>query len=302
MTTSKSPFMSGDNSIQWAFAGGKEHGLAVLKALEETGFRPFLIAAPETFSEADRQAMGDYAEERKTDFAVSRTMEEMTERLRALDLLLVCRFELLPEAVFSAPGLGAVNLHPSLLPKYRGVHPLSWALIDGETETGVTAHVIDQGIDSGPVLVQKSFPITDDDDIWTLTDKSARLSGEVAVELFRHIAETNTLPEIKSIAGPSSYARRRTPGDGRIDWRQTSRRIFNLVRALRPPLPPAFTQLNGETVSILDCALPVEAASGDAVPGTVLDRLSDGRARIKTGDGEVTVKIESPIKKGDRLG
>ena len=289
--------MNETSRISWAFAGGKPQGLKVLQTLAERGFVPRFAVAAETLPEDDRGALERLAGELGVDFLASRTMEEIASRLDGLDLLLVCRFELLPREVYERPRLGSVNIHPSLLPKYRGIHPISWALINGEKRTGVTVHVIDDGIDTGPILLRQVVPITEQDNIWTLTAACDDASASLATRLFQHIARKGGLPAAKKLRGRSSYARRRTPEDSRVDWSRSARTIFNSVRALRPPLPPVFTITDaGERISVLDCEVP------EYPPGMVLGTAPEGRYIVKTGDSVVLIETNGPLEPGSKLG
>lgn len=264
------------NEIRWAFAGGKAQGIAVLAALVEAGFVPTGLCA----SVAD-------------ELPILRTLCPGAEVANSpdwegLDLILTCRFRLLAPETFSRPKWGAMNLHSSLLPKYRGVHPVSWALIDGETETGVTLHRIDAGIDTGPILNQAAVPIEAGDDLWSLTEKLDRRSVELALIFFRQLAATGMMPQGRPQTGLSSYARRRHPEDGAFSFDWTSRKIRDLIRALPPPMPVAFAQTAKGKFAASRCEILREGGAPPAAPGTVL--RDDSGFEFATADG--TVRLE----------
>jgi len=264
------------NEIRWAFAGGRAQGIAVLAALVEAGFVPAGLCAL-------------FADE----LPILKTLCPEAEvadspEWEGLDLILTCRFHLLAPEIFLRPKWGAVNLHSSLLPKYRGVHPVSWALIDGQTETGVTLHRIDSGIDTGPILDQAVIPIEASDDLWSLTERLNRLSADLAVDLFRKLAATGTMPQGRPQSGPSSYARKRLPEDGAFSFDWTSRKIRDLIRALPPPMPAAFAQTPKGKFAASRCEILREGGASPAVPGTVLK--DDSGFEFATADG--TVRLE----------
>ncbi len=267
--------------FRWGFAGGKPEGLEIIEHLAQRGFPPAFIVPPESLPHADRECLELASRRYGTRYLAAQSHDQLAELAAGLDLLLLCRYDIIPEKVFAAPRLGSVNIHPSLLPKYRGVHPISWALINGETHTGVTLHRVSRKIDEGEILYQKSVAITDSDDIWSLTDTLRAVSTAMSLELFDFISLQNALPPSRPQAGTPSVAPRRTPDDGLIDWSWPSRRIFNLVRALRPPLPPAFWITEDSIkLGVVDCRL----SDQDEKPSDM-----DGWRQADTGDGTVYV-------------
>lgn len=273
-------FVYGDELL-WAFAGGKPEGLAVLNALHDAGFKPSLIFAPSTFPSDDLQQIRFFAEKLTIPFVVSNDLSRQQSKLKKMDLLLTCRFELISRNVFNSPKFGSVNIHPSLLPQYRGVHPLSWAIINDESESGVSIHKIDEGIDTGPLLLQKSFEITDDDDIVTIGEKAKNLSVELSLDFFKIITETGRLPFQIPYTRDASYAPRRGPEDGEVDLSMTARQIFKMSQALQHPLPYAF---------LID-----EHGNKRLIQKACLERFQGalppfGWEKLKTQEGNVFVK------------
>ena len=294
--------MTDKAGFRWAFAGCKPQGAGILSALGQDGFVPDFCAVPTDLADADDAEMHSVASHLSVPVYRSQRLEELEHRLAALDLLLVCRFALLPPAIFTAPRLGAVNVHSSLLPRYRGVHPVSWALINGETETGVTLHRIGEGADTGPILSQSHVAIDDNDDLWSLTAKLNAVSASSVLHLFNGIAATGDLPAARPQAGRPSMAPRRTPDDSRIDWAGAAQTISNLVRALPVPLPAAFCFAgDGRRVEIRSARLcaPCESLG---VPGQVVQGDADGVARVLCGDGRcLDVIADHSLAAGDVL-
>jgi len=167
---------------------------------------------------------------------------EFIEQVRALapELIVVVAYgQILPPALLEIPRHGCLNVHTSILPKYRGAAPIQWAIVDGESETGVTIMKMDAGLDTGPVVAECRTPITDEDDGQTLHDRIALLGAELLVRTIPDYASGRTQPVAQPAEG-ASYARKITKDDGRIDWSRPARAIFNQVRGFNP-WPGAFT-------------------------------------------------------------
>ncbi len=194
----------------------------------------------------------------------------------------------LPRVVLDIFPRGALNLHPSLLPRWRGASPIPAAILAGDTETGVTVMLVDEGMDSGPVLAQERVPILDDDDGETLSERLAAQGAELtAATLQRWLdGEIEATPQDESAA---TLTKRLTREDGRIDWTDEAARIARQVRAYRP-WPGSFTFWRGSRLEVLE-ASPVEGLG--AAPGTV-HGSSAHPIVIETGDGALAVTALKP--------
>ncbi len=173
---------------------------------------------------------------------------------------------MIPEALLSIPPRGAMNLHGSLLPKYRGRCPVNWVIVNGETETGVTLHYMVKAADAGDMVGQKKVAITGEDTAVTLMGKI----NEAGVELFRELLPeiiAGKAPRIPQDASQATYFGGRRPEDGRIDWRQPAGDLHNLVRAVTHPYPGAFTEREGKRLLVWQSRID-EAFSGR--PGEIL--------------------------------
>lgn len=171
--------------------------------------------------------------------------EEFIAQLRALqpDLIVVAAYgQILPQSLLDIPRLGCLNVHTSLLPKYRGAAPIQWAILDGDAETGVTIMKMDAGLDTGPMLSTVKTAITPEDNAQTLHDRLAALGGELLVKTIPDYAEGRISPVPQPAEG-ASYARKISKEDGQIDWAQPARVLWNRVRGFTP-WPGAFTHLN----------------------------------------------------------
>jgi methionyl-tRNA formyltransferase len=179
----------------------------------------------------------------------------------------------------------AVNFHPSLLPRHRGVAPIVWAIADGDRVTGLTAHYIDEGVDTGAVIVQRPLPIHAEDTGYRLHLKMARLVRATASALLRAFFAGEGLGSGIPQSGVATYHSRRDPQLNHLDWTSSRHRIRNIVRALAPPLPGAFTLLNDEALVIARVEfVPDEQAGRELRPGMV-ELASDGVPLVWAGDG-----------------
>ena len=184
---------------------------------------------------------------------------------------------ILPPAVLGAPRLGCINAHASLLPRWRGAAPIQRAIMDGDTETGVTIMRMDEGLDTGPILMAERVPIGPDTTGGTLHDTLAALSARLVVEAV-HALAAGTLAETPQPVDGATYARKIEKHEAAIDWRSPAAQIERTVRALAPR-PGAWFDHEGERIKVL--AAEVAVGATNAPPGTVVgDALT-----VACGDG-----------------
>jgi methionyl-tRNA formyltransferase len=157
---------------------------------------------------------------------------------------------MLKAPLLALPHRGALNMHGSLLPKYRGRVPVNWAIIHGETETGATLHYMLDRADSGDIVAQQAVPILPDDTAKEVFDK-VTVAAELALSRALPALLAGNAPQIKQDAKASTYYGRRKPEDGMIDWSKSAMAIHNLVRAVAPPYPGAFTAVAGRQARVL---------------------------------------------------
>jgi methionyl-tRNA formyltransferase len=211
---------------------------------------------------------------------------EFIELVREMtpDLIVVVAFgQILPKALLDIPRNGCINVHASLLPRYRGAAPINWCIINGETETGVTTMQMDVGLDTGDMLVKRSTPIDPDEDSSSLHDRLAAIGADALAETLELLLAGKLVPE-KQDDHLSCYAPMLKKEDGLIDWGKGAREIKNLVRGVTP-WPGAFTYLHGRTVKVSR----VSAAEGTGLPGTV---LRADRRGIEVACGSDSVLIQ----------
>jgi methionyl-tRNA formyltransferase len=214
------------------------------------------------------------------------------------DLMVVVAYgQILPQKLLDVPPHGCVNVHTSLLPKYRGAAPIQWAIADGEQETGVTLMKMDAGLDTGPVLAVRRTPILPTDNSQILHDRLAQLGAELLVETVPAYVAGCIPPQPQPAAG-ANYAAKIKKEDGQIDWHSPATKIWNRLRAFTP-WPGAFTHLHlGPKPQLLKIwqAAPAE---GSGAPGTILAADKHGMVAA-CGQGALRI-LELQREGGKRL-
>ena len=237
--------------------------------------------------------------------------ENFIAELRELkpDLLVVVAYgQILPPAILDLPRHGCLNVHTSLLPKYRGAAPIQWAIADGEPETGVTIMQMDAGLDTGPVLTTRRTPILPTDDSQSLHDRLAQLGAELLIETIPAYVAGKISPQPQPAAG-STYAAKIKKADGQIDWSQPAVQIWNRLRAFTP-WPGAFTRwrssfgLSGPADTLKHELHPpllkiwkAEVVERAGTPGEI---LSADKTGIVVGCGQAALRILELQREGGR--
>ncbi|MEG1987687.1 MAG: methionyl-tRNA formyltransferase [Oscillibacter sp.] len=219
----------------------------------------------------------------------------IVETLRPELIVVAAYGKILPEEILNAPQYGSINVHSSLLPKYRGAAPINWAILDGETETGVSIMYMAKELDAGDVILQKVTPIDPEEDAPALTARLAALGAEAlseAVSALRAGSATRTQQDESRQTYAAMLSRELSP----IDWTRSSLSIHNQVRGLLP-WPCATAELDGKRFKIFKT---VPGQETNAVPGSV---LSAGKAGIELacGDGRSLLIMELQAEGGKRL-
>lgn len=209
------------------------------------------------------------------------------------DVQVVVAFRMLPEIVWNMPPLGTINLHGSLLPKYRGAAPINWAIINGEKETGVTTFKLQQQIDTGNILLQQKIPITETETAGTLHDKMMHVGADLLLETLQQLEKGN-LKEIPQTDNSQltthisslTTAPKIFTETCEINWHQPAEKIYNFIRGLSP-YPSAFTFLNGKKLKIFTSEK--EKTHTENESGKM---LTDNKSFLKfaTTDGFISVK------------
>jgi methionyl-tRNA formyltransferase len=208
-------------------------------------------------------------------------------RAEAPDFIVVASYSMiLPGAVLAIARHGAVNVHGGLLPAYRGGHVMQWAILNGERETGVTLHYMDEGIDTGPIIAQTRFPIGPDDDAVIVKQNVQAAATSLMRDWWPRIAD-RTAPRVPQDETTARLWPMRTTIEGRICWSEPARAVCRLVRAMASNVPGAYIEDEARTISILR-ARPVDETVRHAEPGRALGLDADG-LRIAAGTGAVVI-------------
>jgi methionyl-tRNA formyltransferase len=224
--------------------------------------------------------------------------EKFLGQLRELkpDLLVVVAYgQILPQPILDLPRFGSLNVHTSLLPKYRGAAPIQWAVANGDAETGVTIMKMDAGLDTGPVLSMRRAPILPTAESQTLHDRLAQLGAELLIETIPDFIAGKILPQPQPAEG-STYAAKIKREDGKIDWNQPALQIWNRLRAFTP-WPGAFTFLPAEPKPQL---LKIWKVEVDSQPGEAGKVLSADKTGIVVGCGQGALRILELQREGGR--
>lgn len=206
--------------------------------------------------------------------------------------------------IINMPKYGTINCHAGLLPYYRGRNVLNWVLINDEDHFGVTVHYVDEGIDTGDIILQKSFPITDEDHYGSLLEVAYVECANILYDAVKLIKNGRVIPvSQRSIHPVGFYCGIRTAGDEIMSWNQSSREIFNFVRALSFPGPMARCFLNGKQLTINKVVIIKDAIDYIGIPGQVVGKI-DGKPVVKTNDNTILLEefdYDGRIVLGDRL-
>jgi methionyl-tRNA formyltransferase len=244
------------------------------------------MASPPAKEEAVRRGIPVFQPEKaRHPDAVARIAAE------APDLIVVVAYgHILPKSILDIPRIGCINVHASLLPKYRGAAPINWAVARGETTTGITIMRMDVGMDTGPMLHVREMPIGGEDTAETLFSKLSTLGAEALREALRKLRE-GTLEETPQDAALATYAPMLKKEHGRIDWGRPAGEVRNLVRGMTP-WPSAFAVHAGKTLKVVSSAVAGESGAA-AEPGEIVALGRDGIA-VACGEGVLLLQVVQP--------
>ena len=212
---------------------------------------------------------------------------EFIEKLKEMnpDAIVVIAFgQILPKAILDMPKYGCINVHASLLPKYRGAAPIQWSVIDGEKETGVTTMYMNEGLDTGDIIDKVVVPIDNKETGGSLFDKLAIEGGKLILKTLIEL-ENGTAVRTPQDDSKSNYAGMINKQLGKIDFNKSANEIERLIRGLNP-WPSAYTKMDGKTLKIWDA--DVDDSENDSAPGTITEVGKDF-IRVATGKGSLKI-------------
>jgi len=303
----------GGMSVRILFFGNHTVGVRALSALSETESICAVVAHPADPEDGVRyESVYEFAGRHGWQVIRSHGKDPALPRfVRSArpDLIWITDYRyLLPRELLDLSPHGAVNLHPSLLPKYRGRAPINWAIINGETRLGLTAHVVDEGMDTGDIIAQFAFDLAPPRDVGDALELLYPLYGEISRTVARHF-RTGNVPRIRQDHSQATVFPRRKPEDGLIDWHMSVRSVWNLIRAVAHPYPGAFTTMHGQRLTVWKGAPSPHASGRGVVAGAIVD-IADGAVHVQCGDGVLMLlRIQpakgisiAPMRAGDVLG
>ena len=210
------------------------------------------------------------------------------------DVIVVVAFgQIIPKEILHMPKYGCINVHASLLPAYRGAAPIQWAVINGDKVSGVTTKQMNEGLDSGDMMMMTEVPLAEDETGGSLHDKLAKAGAKLCVETLKALEDKTATWETQG-ESPTAYAKMLDKKLGDIDWSKSAKAIECLIRGLNP-WPSAYTDWNGKVMKIWEAKVLDE--NTDATPGTIVKVEKDGFS-VQTGDGLLKVLVlQIPGKK-----
>lgn len=286
-----------------AFMGTPEFALPSLKALLDSGENVVcVVTQPDRPRGRGRKVMAPPVKE----LALTASLPVLQpERIRGEEfhgilrdfkpdiIVLVAFGKILPASIITLPPLGTINVHGSLLPRYRGAAPIQWALVNGEEETGVTVMQMDEGIDTGDILLQESIAIMPQDTAGTLSAKLAELGGKTLVRAL-DLLRSDSIQPLQQDDARASYAPILQKEDGVVDWSQPAKRISGLIRGL-DPWPATVTTLAGRRLRLFSPQVEENSSccSTFPEPGTIC-RADRNGLLVTTGNGCLLIREVQP--------
>jgi len=286
------------------FMGTPDFAVPSLRKLEEAGHDVVLVVTqPDRRAGRGRALRSPPVQDAAAELGLpleqheSVNTDEFAERLHALepDVLVVVAFgQILRDDLLACPKRGAINVHASLLPRYRGVAPINWVIMNGETETGVTTMYMNARIDRGEIILSRKTPIRDMETAGELYDRLSAMGAELLVETLRRI-EDGTAPREAQDPEMANYVRKLRKSDGEIDWSETPRRVFDRIRGTTP-WPGAYTWYRGEMLRVLRAAPGRDKGAGRG-PGEVLAVDDERGIEVAVDGGSVWIERVKPAGK-----
>ncbi|KXG75558.1 Methionyl-tRNA formyltransferase [Fervidicola ferrireducens] len=261
-----------------------EHGydvLAVVTQPDRPKGRKRTLTPPPVKVKAEKYGIRVYQPEKIRDESFVKVLESLAPEL----FVVVAYGQILPPSVLRIPSIGCINVHASLLPKYRGAAPIQWAIINGEEKTGVTTMWMDEGMDTGDIFLQKEVAIDPEWSAVELSEVLSKVGSELLLETLEKIKAKDII-RVPQNHAEATYAPVLKKEDARIDWKNSTRAIYDLIRGVQP-WPGAFTFRRGVELKIWRAEIYATGESGE--PGRVLGIDKERGILVGTGDGVLLI-------------
>ncbi|MEA3486697.1 MAG: methionyl-tRNA formyltransferase [Thermodesulfobacteriota bacterium] len=279
------------------FMGTPEFAIPSLKALVESGYNVAgVITQPDKPKGRGRKYIAPPVKACALEMGIPVYQPDRVRNADFLDtfrkippdmVVLVAFGQILPEEIIRFPRLGCLNVHPSMLPKYRGAAPINWPILNGDRKTGVTIMLMDEGVDSGDILLQEETDIDIDDTFDDLHKKLSTMGSELLVGAVKGVID-GTISGTPQDTSLVTFAPRLGSEAGHIDWNDKSEKIVNLIRGLSSR-PGAYSFLGDKKLKIFYAVAGKGKSSGEKAPGTP-GKLMEAGLQVATGDGHVYLK------------
>jgi methionyl-tRNA formyltransferase len=281
-------------SLSMVFMGTSGFAVPILQALHDHYYLMAIVTQPDRARGRGRVLATSEVKQKALELGVPvRQPEKVRDDLfvdeirgKNPELIVVAAYgQILPGALLRVPPLGCVNVHASLLPKYRGAAPIHWALVQGESETGVTTMLMDEGMDTGPVLLSRVVPIDPEDTAGSLQERLAAAGADLIIDTIEGLKRDDLRPTPQD-SSQATYAPPFTKKDGWMDWHQPAWALHNRIRAFTP-WPGAFTRFGGKMLKIFRTTVD---ETGDSRPPGCVVSVGDEGIRVATGKGHLILK------------
>ena len=293
------------NKFKIIFMGTPDFSVPALRALHESKHTLLLVVTQPDRPKGRGKIMSpspvkkvalelDYSVFQPTSFTADETVEKLME-IQPDFIITAAYGHVLPQKILDIPQIASLNIHASLLPKYRGAAPIQRAIMSGEEETGVTIMLMDAGLDTGDILLSEKVSIESNDTAQTLHDRLSDVGGRLLIRTLKGFEDQNISPTPQN-PDLASYAAMLKKEDGRLDWHLSAETLVNIIRGTTP-WPGAFTHYQGRRFKIFKASAVAEPVSSPA--GSVLKGFP-GELRIATGDGILSI-MEIQGASGKRL-
>lgn len=286
--------------------GTPDFAVSTLKEIIKAGFKVVgVVTAPDKPSGRGRKLQGSAVKQYATEQGlpvlqpINLKSPEFIEELKALNptIQVVVAFRMLPKVVWQLPEFGTFNLHASLLPQYRGAAPINWAIINGETLTGVSTFFIDEKIDTGAMILQREVEIKADENVGALHDRLMETGADLVVETLELIQNGEVIPRKQSSESALKEAPKLTKENTRIDWHAPIDEIYNFIRGLNP-YPAAWTKLKNGSEQIQMKIYQAELSREDHTFSVGELLLIEKQLKVAVKDGFIILKeIQLPGKR-----
>jgi methionyl-tRNA formyltransferase len=290
--------------MKLVFFGTSEFAVPILQNLIEHKFEVVVVTSPDALVGRKQlltpSPIGAFAQNNNLTVHKPKFLKNNLDFLETLknskaELFVVAAYgKIIPNNILSLPLLGSLNVHPSLLPKYRGPSPIQYALLNGDSETGTTIMQMDSEVDHGPIFAQTILPIDSNDNFKTLADKLAKSSSMLLEDTIEKIKKDSIKPQEQDHT-KATFTKIIAKEDGKINWNSSSTKIYNQFRAYSN-WPGVWTTLDGTVLKITNCL--AQSTQSEALPGTI---LPDGHVQCLDGQLEIISlqlagKTETDIK------